>query len=393
MVQATQASTMLDSTQTVPDGNKMPETVPQSIKELVLPAEQLSLTSFLDHRLPPCATSASDLENYFTTLLPDTTTVSESTITDELRTLPSPPPSVVHQLSLKAPIAWTNGSRSIVYMHTDNPRRFSFWILPLWRTIVELRTNQFEWRAARQSVSQLASSHSEAMAFRAHMDVLTWSGTFQIESLKDWTPIKDLCQFASRDWMSGSNLNAMLDVMYKQVKAADPTVEHKFKIQNTYFCARLRSAHSSHLRGQTSPGSLSFLQNVGTLLVDNPHSICFLAHVHGNHWTSVAIDAITQQIHYGDSNQGSVPDDLKNATEWWLSNHFTSAFTWMQLCITPQSDLHSCGLLAANALMHYVSPDIHPLLPSCSTGIDLDVARLHWGNAIISTYVRNTLYA
>ena len=75
---------MLDSAQTVPDGNKMPETVPQSIKELVLPAEQLSLTSFLDHRLLPCATSASDLENYFTTLLPDTTTVSESTITDEL---------------------------------------------------------------------------------------------------------------------------------------------------------------------------------------------------------------------------------------------------------------------------------------------------------------------
>ncbi|KAF8123208.1 hypothetical protein EV363DRAFT_782166 [Boletus edulis] len=80
--------------------------------------------------------------------------------------------------------------------------------------------------------------------------------------------------------------------------------------------------------------------------------MCFLAHVRGNHWTAFAIDSGNLQIHYSDSLQAPVPADLKSAIEWWLSNHFSLPFTWSSLEICEQSDSYSCGLFAANGLMH-----------------------------------------
>ena len=108
----------------------------------------------------------------------------------------------------------------------------------------------------------------------------------------------------------------MLDVMYEQIRAVNPAVELEYKVQSTCFCGLARAAHKSHLQGHEHYSGGSFLQSIGALLADEPHTICFLSHVQGNHWTGVAVDTVALHIFYGDSKQQAVPDDLKYSIEW-----------------------------------------------------------------------------
>ena len=84
---------------------------------------------------------------------------------------------------------------------------------------------------------------SEATAFSAHLSALSWSDKIMVGGLGDWTLVQDLRQFASQDWLSGSNLNVMLGTMYEKIKVVNPAVELKYKVQNTYFSAQLCTTH------------------------------------------------------------------------------------------------------------------------------------------------------
>ncbi|KAG1735380.1 hypothetical protein EDB19DRAFT_1910644 [Suillus lakei] len=57
-----------------------------------------------------------------------------------------------------------------------------------------------------------------------------------------------------------------------------------------------------------------------------------------------------------------------------LSHHSLTPLTWDDLQIARQEDTHSCGVLAINALAHFVQPMKFPLLSSSDT----DIARLHY---------------
>ncbi|KAF8131816.1 hypothetical protein EV363DRAFT_1329198 [Boletus edulis] len=221
-------SVTLEDAQTTTESNEMPVVVPQAIKAKIFPPERLSLDSFINFPLPSYASAGSngDLTQYFVTLPPDLTTMTA--IMDALQTLPLPPPSVIKQLSSQAASAWQNGSRSLVYAHANDPRRFAFWVLSFWRGVSELRTNQTGWPGFHHD-------DSEAIAFTAHMSTLPWSDRIMVRGFGDW--------FASRDWLNNSHLNVMLGVMYDKIKAIDPAVELRYKVQNTFFCA-----HSSYLR-------------------------------------------------------------------------------------------------------------------------------------------------
>ncbi|KAF8125482.1 hypothetical protein EV363DRAFT_1350947 [Boletus edulis] len=253
------------------------------------------------------AGSNGDLTQYFVTLPPDLTTMTA--IMDALQTLPLPPPSVIKQLSSQAASAWQNGSRSLVYAHANDPRRFAFGVLSFWRGVSELRTNQTGWRAAQRFLSQPAFHHddSEAIAFTAHMSTLPWSDRIMVRGFGDWVLVQDLRQFASRDWLNNSHLNVMLGVMYDKIKAIDPAVELRYKVQNTFFS---RATYAE---------TRSVVRDAGTNLVDAPHTICFISHVRGNHWTGIAIDSVNLHIYYGDSLQAPIPDDLKTGlVDSWI---------------------------------------------------------------------------
>ncbi|KAF8125041.1 hypothetical protein EV363DRAFT_1435034 [Boletus edulis] len=203
-------------------------------------------------------------------------------------------------INFPLPSAWQNGSRSLVYAGVS-----------------ELRTNQTGWRVAQRFLSQPAFHHddSEAIAFTAHMSTLPWSDKILVRGFGDWVLVQDLRQFASRDWLNNSHFNVMLGVMYDKIKAIDPAVELRYKVQNTFFCAQLRAAYAARA---TYAETRSVVRDAGTNLVDAPHTICFISHVRGNHWTGVAIDSVNLHIYYGDSLQAPIPDDLKTAIDCWI---------------------------------------------------------------------------
>ncbi|KAF8443668.1 hypothetical protein L210DRAFT_3502462 [Boletus edulis BED1] len=308
-------SITLEDAQTTTESNEMPVVVPQGIKAKIFPPERLSLDSFINFPLPSYASAGSngDLTQYFVTLPPDLTTMTA--IMDVLQTLPLPPPSVIKQLSSQAASAWQNGSRSLVYAHANDPCRFAFWVLSFWRGVSELRTNQMGWRAAQRFLSQPAFHHddSEAIAFTAHMSTLPWSDRIMVRGFGDWVLVQDLRQFASRDWLNNSHLNVMLGVMYDKIKAIDPAVELRYKVQNTFFCAQLCAAYAARA---TYAESRSVVRDAG---IDAPHTICFISHVRGNHWTGIAIDSVNLHIYYSDSLQAPIPDDLKTGlVDSWI---------------------------------------------------------------------------
>lgn len=221
------------------EGVETPATIPPAITAQVSPPEKLSLIAFVDFPLPPRALAGSDPIQYFRTLAPDTLTTS--TALDALQTLLLPPPRDIRQLSSQADHAWKNGSRSIVYAHTNDTRRFPFWLLPFWRAVSELQTSQMGWRAALLFLSRLTPHHHEAAVFNTHMSRLAWADRVEVGGLGDWIHVQDLRHFALREWLDGSHLNLMLGVIFEKFRAMDPTIERRFKIQNTYFCARLRA--------------------------------------------------------------------------------------------------------------------------------------------------------
>ncbi|KIJ12127.1 hypothetical protein PAXINDRAFT_101353 [Paxillus involutus ATCC 200175] len=116
------------------------------------------------------------------------------------------------------------------------------------------------------------------------MDTRPWSQSAAVNRLRDWTPVHSLSHFASRDWLNDSNLNVMLDVMYEQIRVTDPALEPK---------------HENDYDGSKAT---SFLRSTGVALAQSPKTIVFICHVRGNHWVSIAINAVEHQIYYGDSN-------------------------------------------------------------------------------------------
>ncbi|KAF8545865.1 hypothetical protein OG21DRAFT_1528206 [Imleria badia] len=81
------------------------------------------------------------------------------------------------------------------------------------------------WRTAQHFLLQCAFSGREVATFTAHMSTLLWSDRIEDRGLGDWTLVRDLWLFASRDWLNSSHLNLMLGAMYKKIVALDPSVE------------------------------------------------------------------------------------------------------------------------------------------------------------------------
>jgi hypothetical protein len=199
----------------------------------------------------------------------------------------------------------------------------------------------------------------------------------------DWSPIHDLADFALQKWLTDTNLNMMLDIVY-----GDKDVASKHTFETAYFVPLLLLAHVEHAEKDylTSREMKPFRNAAEQLFKGHYKSLGIPCHIHENHWTAVLITAEDQKVLYGDSFGAAIPNNLKAAIDWWLSHHSPTPLTWDDLPISCQEDTHSCGVLAVNALAHFVQPTKFPLLSSSDT----DIARLQYGNAIIEHHVMSS---
>lgn len=84
----------------------------------------------------------------------------------------------------------------------------------------------------------------------------------------------------------------------------------------------------------------------------------------GNHWVAIVLDFENASVRYGDSMGGKLTEDMKTAIEWWTFTHSSQKFMHQSLPIARQRDVHSCGLMAWNALAAYLCESVTLVDPS-----------------------------
>jgi len=280
----------------------------------------------------------------------------------------------------EAPCAKAAGARSIRYAHTDAEQRLPFWVLTFWLEVHALLNSQRKWSRAETFLTK-RESNLVACTFRASLDRLCWSDSTR--GFSDFAPIHDLANFASREWLSDTNLNMMLDIIDGAGK--DAVSNHVF--QQTYFVAVLLIAYQERAKGTyLSSRETQCLRTAADGLFQGCYeTLGFPCNINGNHWTALVVSATDHKVRYRDSLGAAVPDSLKDAVNWWLSHHTHTPLDWDTLDITSQEDPYSCGLFAINALSHYILPSKFPLLSPLLH--DTDTARVHFGNMIIERHV------
>ncbi|KAG1735379.1 hypothetical protein EDB19DRAFT_2040571 [Suillus lakei] len=209
--------------------------IPVSVQSIILPDKNLSVLSFLQFSLPSASiTTAPPLCKYFSTNSPP----EDGLYLNYLHTQPLPWLVVLRKLLEGVQHAILGGSRSIIYAHADIEQPFPFWILMFWRQAYTLLDIQSNWRQAEAFLTK-HQPNPVASTFHFALSGLCWSGS--MKGFCDWSPIHDLANFASQKWLTDTNLNMMLDVMY-----ADEDVALKHSFETAYFIPLLLLAHDEH---------------------------------------------------------------------------------------------------------------------------------------------------
>jgi hypothetical protein len=206
-----------------------------SVQSITLPDQNLSVLSFLQFPLPSASIMTTPpLHKYFDTDSPP----EDSSYLDYLHTQPLPQLAVLHQLLEGVQRARLGGSQSIVYAHADINQSFPFWILTFWCQAYTLLDIQNKWRQAEAFLTK-HQSNPVASTFHLALSRLSWSGS--TKGFCDWSPVHELADFASWKWLTNTNLNMMLDIVY-----ADKDVASKDTFKTAYFVPLLLPAHNEH---------------------------------------------------------------------------------------------------------------------------------------------------
>ncbi|KAK7001137.1 hypothetical protein R3P38DRAFT_3217289 [Favolaschia claudopus] len=122
---------------------------------------------------------------------------------------------------------------------------------------------------------------------------------------------------------------------------------------------------------------LRWVRDIGDDLVHNHGVLITAVHLgpvtNEPHWVAVVFDCRDKPtIRFGDSLGAPIPVELLTALTWWLSEHSPNEAAYAKLPIAPQDEGHSCGLLVANALVHFVDDSITLDAPMLAVNLRLE---------------------
>ncbi|THU86592.1 cysteine proteinase, partial [Dendrothele bispora CBS 962.96] len=196
-----------------------------------------------------------------------------------------------------------------------------------------------------------------------------WSG--YINGFPIHVDISYLGGFLGPRWLSTEQLNMVMHLIHLElVKKGCNDV--KIIKETTMFHQKLLEAYHAQ---RTSIDALDTYTNANhyrwirdscqALQTGQYEQLAFLVNLNDNHWVSVVINGHTDTIFYGDSLGSDVDPTLRDALRWWTHLHTGRDFVFEELPITRQTDGHSCGLMACNAIeawvLHkpaiYIDPD------------------------------------
>lgn len=289
-----------------------------------------------------------------------------------LRRLPLPSPSIIRKLNNASRQAWLDGFTSLVYAHlgTGAETQFPLWVISFWQEVVDLRSNaRKRWLGAKDWLikegQRKKSLERRSLAEDACrlLDLLPWGKGKA--GLADGQSISaDMWRYLGTHWLSSTTQDDMLALLRFE---ASRSQQPKIIIEGVNFTTKLMEAYETRdTPAYQTREDFSWVRTIGKELVEKRATLLTEVHLgmHSNkpHWVAVVVDAKRNKLMYGDSYQKDIPAGLLNTYRWWLAQHTLQHFSNEVLPIGKQTDSHSCGLFADNALAHYLDSEKYPLI-------------------------------
>lgn len=259
--------------------------------------------------------------------------------------------------------AWLDGARSVTLAYFANDpfrndgSRYPLSLVGFWLEIYNFVNGVVDpWN---RSVGWLRRQRTLPSHIRRtiedHLDTLNWDD--YIQSFTVAPKISSLATLLSDDWLDDNHVTLLTDLFdattqdhltedgLPPVIAVPPDLTHQI-------------IHRHTLPYPLSPRIADLAEFIHT---GDVTQFAFIAHVHGNHWTAVSINLLNQQMAYGDSMGGSIPDVLHQGLQGWIMEHGGPALHVVGMKVVPQHDTYNCGPFAWKALMHHHFPFENPL--------------------------------
>jgi hypothetical protein len=191
---------------------------------------------------------------------------------------------------------------------------------------------------------------------------ISWFGN--IKGFENSEPIWNLARYATDQWLSNVHQNQMTDLLCLELwfHQASRLIE----VEHTYFFKTLKLAYESRNTGEYEMSKyFARTCKIGMALASGMRkSLGFLLHVNNNHWIAIVLDFThCDTVKFSSATHNPDPA-LLDILSWRTHHHTSCTFTTALLPTTVQHDTFSCGVLAFNALAHYVLPEKYNLIDS-----------------------------
>jgi hypothetical protein len=333
--------------------------IPLDILHRSLPSQNLSICGILAHKIPEPSNKFLINESYISEH------ISNATVEDikDLLSAPAPPSLIIEDLlaCLLSTASPPTLSLACEEVQSAQVKFFPVWFLTYWSEISRVLAVKEVWSQTAQVLNGLwqgGTLETRALVEKV-FDMLSkfpWHGSIRV--FNDTHDIARLHVYTTKQWLGGDHENQMLTILRQDLDQHYHDAEG-VEIKSTYFIAGILRAFQ---RRETTVRK-GALHRLGHSLASGTISnLVTIAHCQDVHWVPIVIDFQACLVWHGDSLGWPMEKSHKTALEWWLAEYSTRKFTYRSLPITQQSDSHSCGLLAWNALAHFFLPSLYPLI-------------------------------
>ncbi|KDQ09974.1 hypothetical protein BOTBODRAFT_178532 [Botryobasidium botryosum FD-172 SS1] len=224
--------------------------------------------------------------------------------------------------------------------------------LRVWRVIMETQEVRAVWLGALVHLGPDMCTVS--MRVRKLLGVLPWGGRALGSPAEP--AITALTRFIDpKAWLSDEEMSQQAHLLRQSHVSALAT--RGGCIMEPFFWNSVLNAYRFRKGRPYCAENYMFLTRIGSGIGSGETK--FLAgamFVRRNHWVAYVINIESEKILIGDSFGGEISDEEKGAWIWWLGNHSDLQFSLGRLPITRQLNSLSCGVLAHNAIQHFVDP-------------------------------------
>ncbi|KAK6991966.1 hypothetical protein R3P38DRAFT_2571584 [Favolaschia claudopus] len=329
--------------------------LPQALEATLLPSPYISIAELLNFRLPfqNASSNVASSSEFLSTAAPDPV---DRNFVSRLQLLNIPDTKTINRLVTCSRQSALDGARSLIYRHIGGSvTRFPLYTLTFW--------------AAQKNISKINPSRAE---LANHTGLLLASLPWGLPKcgLSNSDPFHTLWRFLGPNWLTDSQMGDMLELLRHVIITGTDLVKNT-RPSGTVLVRKILDAY------RVPDRDCAWVRDIGDDLVHNHGVLITAVHLgpvtNEPHWVAVVFDCRDKPtIRFGDSLGAPIPVELLTALTWWLSEHSPNEAAYAKLPIAPQDDGHSCGLLVANALVHFVDDSITLDAPMLAVNLRLE---------------------